>query len=148
MARSNRTHLPPNSKSTKSPLIPKHLAKEEFARRLYQLMLAKNWRQSDLARAADLPRNAISIYIRGVSLPTPENLKRLAVAFGKKPEEILPNYTESAIERDNPEIDFRVSPADSKVGWLRVNRLVKTSTAIKVLEMLEADDANQVLDGK
>lgn len=144
MARSNRTHLPPNSKTPKTTLIPKHLAKEEFARRLYQLMVGRNWRQSDLARHADLPRNAISIYIRGVSLPTPENLKRLAAAFSMKPEELLPNYAESAIERDNPELDFRVSPANSKIGWLRINRLVKTATATKILELLEADDANQI----
>lgn len=148
MARSNRTHLPPSNKNQKSTLIPKHLAKEEFARRLYQLMIGQNWRQSDLARQSDLPRNAISIYIRGVSLPTPENLKKLAAAFRMKAEELLPNYAESAIERDNPELDFRVSPANSKVGWLRVNRLVRTATAVKILEMLESDDANQVSDGK
>lgn len=146
MARNPRTHLPPNNKTQKSTLIPKHLAKEEFARRLYQLMIGRSWRQSDLARQADLPRNAISIYIRGVSLPTPENLKRLAAAFNMKPDELLPNYAESAIERDNPEIDFRVSPANSKLGWLRVNRLVKAATAIKILELLEGDDANQVSD--
>src|SRR2546421_644291 len=105
MARTTRTHLPP-VKQQKSPLIPKHLAKEEFARRLYKLMIERGWRQADLARHAGLPRNAISIYMRGVSLPTPENLKKLASAFDMKPEVLLPNYTESAIERDNPEIDF------------------------------------------
>lgn len=110
-------------------------------------MIGKNWRQSDLARHAGLPRNAISLYIRGVSLPTPENLKTLAAAFSLKADELLPNYAENAIDRDNPEIDFRVSPANSKLAWLRVNRLVKTSTALEIIKLLEADDANQIPNG-
>lgn len=142
MARTTRTHLPP-TKQSKSPLIPKHLAKEEFARRLYKLMLDRGWRQADLARAAGLPRNAISVYLRGASLPTPSNLEKLAKALEMKPDTLLPNYTESAIERDNPEIDFRVSPGDPTKAWLRINRLVHTSTAVKILAMLEADDANK-----
>jgi transcriptional regulator with XRE-family HTH domain len=140
MAKSPRTHLPP-ARTVKSPLIPKHLAKDEFARRLYKLMIDRGWRQSDLARHAGLPRNAISIYMRGVSLPNPESLKALAKAFEMEPGVLLPNYTESAIERDNPELEFRVSPGDPKSAWLRINRLVKTSTAIKIMAMIEADDA-------
>src|SRR5882724_3239721 len=80
MARSTRTHLPPR-KTVKSPLIPKHLAKDEFARRLYKLMVDRGWRQADLARHAALPRNAISVYLRGASLPNPESLKALAKAL-------------------------------------------------------------------
>lgn len=143
MAKSSRTHLPPG-KASSSPLIPKHLAKDEFARRLYKLMLDKGWRQADLARAADLPRNAISVYLRGASLPNPDSTKALAKAFGMDPAVLLPNYTESAIERDNPELDFRVSPGDPKKAWLRINRLVSTSTAIKILALIEADDAQTI----
>lgn len=139
MARSTRTHLPPG-RTAKSPLIPKHLAKDEFARRLYKLMLDRGWRQADLARAADLPRNAISVYLRGASLPNPESTKALAKALDMEPGELLPNYTESAIDRDNPEIEFRVSPADPKKAWLRINRLVTTSTAIKIMALIEAED--------
>jgi transcriptional regulator with XRE-family HTH domain len=117
------------------------LAKDEFARRLYKLMIDKGWRQADLARHAGLPRNAISVYLRGASLPNPESLKALAKAFDMEPGLLLPNYTESAIERDNPEIEFRVSPADPKKAWLRINRLVYTSTAIKIMALIEADDA-------
>lgn len=139
MARSPRTHLPPG-KTAKSGLIPKHLAKDEFARRLYKLMIDRGWRQADLARHAGLPRNAISVYLRGASLPNPDSTKALAKAFDMEPGVLLPNYTESAIERDNPEIEFRVSPADPKKAWLRINRLVSTSTAIKIMALIEADD--------
>lgn len=142
MAKNTRTHLAPSNKM-KSPLIPKHLAKDEFARRLYKLMIDKGWRQADLARASGLPRNAISVYLRGASLPNPESTKALAKAFDMEPALLLPNYTESAIERDNPELEFRVSPADSSKAWLRINRLVHTSTAIQILALIEKDDANK-----
>lgn len=145
MARSPRTHIDP-TRTVKSPLIPKHLAKDEFARRLYKLMIEKGWRQADLARHAGLPRNAISVYLRGASLPNPESLKALAKAFSMDPNTLLPNYVESAIERDNPEIDMRVSPGDPKCAWLRINRLVSTSLAIKILGIIEAEDAAKATD--
>lgn len=140
MSKSKRVHLTP-SKQMASPLIPKHLAKDEFARRLYKLMVDKGWRQADLARSSGLPRNAVSVYMRGASLPNPESLKALAKAFNVDPDKLLPNYKESAIERDNPQIDFRVSPGDPKSAWLRINRLVSTSLAIKILGLIEAEDA-------
>lgn len=140
MARSSRTHLPPNP-ALKSPLIPKHLAKDEFARRLYKLMIDRGWRQADMARHAGLPRNAISVYLRGASLPSPESLKALAKALDMEPGVLLPNYTESAIDRDNPELEFRVSPADPKKAWLRINRLVSTALAIKIMGLIESEDA-------
>lgn len=140
MTKSKRVSLAP-SKQMASPLIPKHLAKDEFARRLYKLMIDKGWRQADLARSSGLPRNAVSVYMRGASLPNRDSLKALAKAFNVDPDMLLPNYKESAIDRDNPAIDFRVSTADPKQAWLRINRLVSTSLAVKILAMLEAEDA-------
>lgn len=104
-------------------------------------MIDKGWRQADLARHAGLPRNAVSVYLRGASLPNPESTKALAKAFDMDPGLLLPNYTESAIDRDNPQIEFRVSPADPKLAWLRLNRMVSTSLAIKIMGLLEAEDA-------
>lgn len=141
MAKSYRTHISPKPDKPKSNLIPKHLAKDEFARRLYKLMIDKGWRQADLARASGLPRNAISVYLRGASLPNPDSRNALAKAFDMEPNVLLPNYLESAIDRDNPEIEFRVSPADPKKAWLRINRLVSTAAAIKIMGLIEEDDA-------
>ena len=140
MAKSYRTHVTTDKPPTPTRLVPKHLAKEEFARQLYRLMVERGWRQADLARKADLPRNAISVYLRGASLPSPENLNALAKALDTKPDALLPNYTESAIEKDNPEIDMRVSPGNPKWALLRINRLISTSLAIKILGLIEAED--------
>ena len=68
-----------------SNLIPRHLSKQEFGKRLYKLMLERGWHQSELARQSGLPRDSISVYVRGKSLPTPTSLQALARAFGVQP---------------------------------------------------------------
>jgi transcriptional regulator with XRE-family HTH domain len=120
-------------------LAPKHLTKQEFGRRLYQLMLARGWNQSELARKADLPRDSVSTYIRGRTLPTPKSLQAMADALGVTPADILPNSIESAVDEDMPSIEMRVSTSAPSMAWLRVNRLVSLSTAAKVIEMIEGE---------
>lgn len=135
-----RTHLVGDS-TTASALAPKHMTKQQLARRLYQLMFTKGWNQSELGRQADLPRDAISVYVRGKSLPTPQNLKSLADALGVTEAELLPNHIESAIDEDTPAFELRASPSAPNVAWLRVNRLVTFTTGLKIAELLEADRA-------
>lgn len=118
---------------------PRHLTKQEFGKRVYQLMLSRGWNQSELGRQSGLPRDSISVYIRGKSLPTPQSLEALARAFNVDPSEILPNHVESAIDEDTPSLEMKVSPNAPNQAWLRVNRLVSIKTAVKVVELLEAD---------
>lgn len=138
MPRDVRTHLPSDA-ATPSRLTPKHLTKEQFGRRLQALMLDRGWNQSELGRRAGLPRDSISVYVRGQSLPTPKSLKALSDALSVSPEELLPNHTESAIDADHPALDIRVSPGSPDTAWLRVNRLVTLRTALEVAKLLEAD---------
>lgn len=140
MTRKVRSHMVGDA-GNDNPLTPKHLTKQQFGRRLFGLMLEKGWNQSELARRAGLARDAISVYIRGKSLPTPLSLKALAEALGVTEAELLPNQTESAIDEDNPAFEMKVSPSAPNVAWLRVNRLVALSTAVKVAEILEQDHA-------
>lgn len=126
---------------TDPKLAPKNLTKAEFGRRLYKLMVAKGWHQSELARRADLPRDSVSVYVRGKSLPTQQSLAALAKALGVDPLELLPNHVESAIDHAMPSIEFKVSPNTPEVAWLRVNRLVSTAVALKIMELLNNDDA-------
>lgn len=138
MTRNVRTHVT-NDAQTPNAMTPKHLTKQEFGRRLYKLMVAKGWRQSELARQADLPRDSISVYIRGKSLPTPQSLQALANALGVSSDDLLPNHVENAIDEDYPALDIRVSPGSPDKAWLRVNRLVTLRTALEVAKLLEAD---------
>lgn len=136
MANNPRFHI---DEMPESGLAPKHLTKQEFGRRLYRLMIGKGWNQSELARKADLPRDSISTYIRGRTLPTPKSLAALADALDMKPADLLPNSLESAIETDHPTLEVRVSDAAPDKAWLRVNRLVSATTALKVMELINED---------
>jgi transcriptional regulator with XRE-family HTH domain len=140
MARRTRIHLPTDT-PTDVKLAPKHLTKQEFGKRLYNLMLRKGWHQSELSRQSGLPRDSISVYIRGRSLPTALSLKQLASALGVTPEELLPNHVEGAIDDDLPSIEFKVSPNLPDRAWLRVNRLVSVRAGLKIMEVLENDNA-------
>lgn len=137
MAKNVRTHI--GDSQTDPDLRPKHLTKQEFGKRLYKLMVAKGWHQSELARKAGVTRDSVSTYIRGVSLPEPGNLELLAKALDVDPVELLPNHIEAAIDNDVPSLEMKVSASDPKIAWLRVNRLVSTATCVKVVELLGAD---------
>lgn len=122
-------------------MLPKHLTKQEFGRRLYTLMIGRGWNQSELARQADLPRDSISTYVRGRTLPTPKSLQALAKALDMTPADLLPNAVESAVDEDMPSIEMRVSTSAPGAAWLRVNRLVSLQTAAEVIRIIEADRA-------
>ncbi|NKD45373.1 helix-turn-helix transcriptional regulator [Haematospirillum jordaniae] len=142
MPRKVRTHIAGAEELRSFPLAPKSLTKQEFGKRLYRLMLAKGWHQSELARQAGVPRDAVSVYIRGKSLPTPVNLQKLADAIGLPAEELLPNHAEGAIDEDElPAFEMKVSSGAPNMAWVRVNRLVSTQTAVKIAELLDNDDA-------
>lgn len=138
MPRKTRTYLPADAPNP-DVLVPKHLTKQEFGKRLYRLMLGKGWHQSELARQSGLPRDSISTYVRGRSLPTPQNLAVLAECLGVAPEELLPNHAESAIDEENPAFEMKVSTSAPGTAWVRVNRLVTMATAVKIADLLEHD---------
>lgn len=139
MVAKQRTHIA-DGLSGKA-LAPKHLTKQDFAKRLYRLMLSRGWNQSELARRADLPRDSVSTYIRAKVMPTPQSAQRLAAALGVTPEELLPNFVESAIEEDTPSLEMKVSVNAPSKAWLRVNRLVSLATAARVIDLIEAENA-------
>jgi transcriptional regulator with XRE-family HTH domain len=120
-------------------LAPSHLTKQEFGKRVYRLMIGKGWTQSELSRQSGLPRDSISVYVRGKSLPTPQSLESLAKALDTTPEELLPNHVESAIDEDHPSLEMKVSPNAPNVAWLRINRLVTVGAALKIMEILNDD---------
>lgn len=147
MAKRVRTFMAGGDSPTDEDLRPKHLTKQEFGRRLYKMMMAKGWTQSELARQAGIARDSVSTYVRGVSMPEPLNLQKLAKALDVSATELLPNTLESAIDEDVPSLELKISNANPTVSWLRVNRLVSTSTAVKIVEMLNADQIPDAVKG-
>lgn len=140
-----RTHII-DGNFTPSGLSPSELTLQEFSRRLYRLMLKKGWTQAELARQSGVSRDGVSGYIRGLHMPTHEKVNDLAKALGVKPEELLPNVAQSAIEEDTPSLELKVSTSDPSRSWLRVNRLVTTEAAGEVISILNRD-AKKMAEG-
>lgn len=140
MAKNVRTYMGGDTPTPEAER-PKHLTKQEFGRRVYRLMTERGWHQSELARQAQLTRDAVSTYVNGRSLPDPKNAKRLAEALGVTLEALLPNIAESAIDRDPPAMELKVSALNPDVAWLRINRLVETDKAMQIMSILRTDNA-------
>ncbi|MCH4543182.1 helix-turn-helix domain-containing protein [Ochrobactrum sp. A-1] len=138
MAKATRTHLSGGS-SPESELTPSYLTKEQFGRRVYQLMTAKGWRQAELARRSGLTRDAISTYVTGRSFPSPQNAAKLAEALGVTAEELLPNMVEEAIASAHPDFEFKTSAGDPTRAWIKIDRSVSLATAVKIAELIQAD---------
>lgn len=141
MARTQRVHMKKYTPDIRSDVEPSHLIRQEFATRLYNLMIEKKWTQAELGRRAGIDsRDSISTYINGRSLPSPLNLEKLAKALETTPEELLPQRVEQAIAADHPSIEVRVSTTDPTKAWLQINRLVSLKTANKVFTIISEDD--------
>jgi transcriptional regulator with XRE-family HTH domain len=118
-------------------MVRKHLTRQEFGQRLFNLMIDHGWSQAELGRQADISRDAISNYIRGNYLPEPVNIKKLADAFKIKPEDLLPNVAETEIKMVSaPALEVRTG-ADPTTSWVKINRLIRSSELPKLLQAIE-----------
>lgn len=123
-------------------MLRKHLTREQFGERLFNLSVEHGWSQAETARQAGLSRNAISNYMRGNYLPDAVSLKKLADAFDMKPEDLLPNVVEAEVKmsRNDPVLEIKAA-ADPSSSWVKINRLIKTSHLPKLLALLEEASA-------
>lgn len=138
MAKHRFTHLTDGSSYEKSALARRHVTRQEFSKRIYRLMLAKNMTQSDLAREAGIARDSVSNYVRGNNMPEPVNLKKLADALGVEPNELLPNFDEQAIDMaDDSPLEVKVLPSDPRYAQVRISQLVNVAILPKLFELLE-----------
>ena len=114
----------------------KRVTKQEFAKRLYETMVSKGWTQSELSRATDVGRDSISNYIRGISLPNPRNLKKLADGLGVEMSDLYPNFSMSAAGMDVPSIQTRALPGDTNFMYLEINCKLPTDVALEVQQLI------------
>lgn len=128
-----------NRRKDVDPKVLPDSAKQKFAGKISQLMQEKGWRQSDLARQAGLPRDAVSVYMRGRSLPTPGNLEKLAKALDVAPDDLLP--AQPPAKRDPR---YALTATDQPgIVVLRVNQEVPEHVAFKIIEMLRENSFGQ-----
>lgn len=124
----------------------------EFGRRLQARMIQLGWNQSELSRRATaylpkpakgqvqghaLGRDRISSYIRGKYLPRPEALEAIAKALQCKPADLLPEGGVPSIA-EGPLMEMK--SIDGKRVAIRLNRVVSTKTASKIMELLGTED--------
>lgn len=121
-------------------LTPDALTRQEFGRRLYELMIERRWNQSDLARAADLKRDSISAYVNGKRWPTPISQDALAKAFNMPVEELFPNAMMHALEDEIPAFDMKVAAGHPGKAWVRVNRMMSMDAATQIAVILNTED--------
>jgi transcriptional regulator with XRE-family HTH domain len=115
----------------------RHLVKSEFAKRLYHHITSKGWTQSEFARNCEIPRDAISTYVRGRSMPSPTNLERMAGVLGLRPEDLMPNYYEAAQSKQEPTIELRDSPNEEGYMWLKLNMRLPKKVAIQIFMLAQ-----------
>lgn len=141
MSRTVKRHLPSRTVSaaagqTRAEKEVDLLREQRFANKLYALMTAKKWRQTDLAMAAfghtidpktgykvAKHRDRISNYINGKQIPDPVNMKLLADALGVSEEELAPDIATEIIEREPAEIQYHQIPGRSDVVFEMKKRL-------------------------
>jgi transcriptional regulator with XRE-family HTH domain len=102
----------------------------DLGKRISEKMHAKNWNQSDLARASGLGRDSISTYIRGMVTPTQGNLKQIADALGCSTDELLP------AEERQQETLFEIRQTGDGRVFVKINKAVSIKQAAAIFEIL------------
>jgi len=122
---------------------PRDALLADFGARLQRAMREKGWTQSDLARQATMHtagrtrvrRDAVSLYVRGLSFPRPAALSAMAGALGCGVEDLRPKGVPSAVNA------LELKSTGDGMAWLRVNQAVPMDIALKVTSLL-----NQPID--
>lgn len=110
----------------------RHLIKAEFSKRLYAKISERGWTQSEFARNCDLNRDAVSTYVRGRSIPSPVALEKMAGVLRVRPEELMPNYFESAHARQEPTFELRDVPNEEGYMWIKLNMRLPKKIAMQI----------------
>ena len=121
---------------TGSEYSVRRVSQQEFAKTLNKKMMEKGWTQSDLSRASGVGRDSISNYIRGKTVPTPQNLQKLADALGVDGADLYPNFSLKASALDMPAVQTRILPSDPKFMYLEVNCKLPTDVALEIQALI------------
>lgn len=145
--RSHFSNAPSDERGT--PLTPQALTKQEFGRRLQQLIDERNWSQADLAREVKrktgetMGRDAISTYINGRSFPTPKSLALLCKTFDLTRDELFPNARMNATNDEHPAFEMKAAAGEPGKAWVKVNRLLSFRTAAKIVSIINEEDSGE-----
>lgn len=103
----------------------------EFGQNIQSRLNAKNWNQSDLARATKLGRDSISTYIRGMVMPDPKNIAKLADALDCSVGDLLPDRA-----NDDGKAVLEIKQLVDGQVHVRINRPVSIEQAAAIFDIL------------
>lgn len=109
-------------------------AKADFGRRLHKNMIKKGWRQSDLARHSALGKDSISNYVNGRTVPTQQNIEKLAQVLGIAPNDLWPGY-DGSMEGRRDVFTFRGDPEDPAYAFVVIDCRLPVDLALRLLGM-------------
>lgn len=148
-----------NNSYQKAGSTPKEIdeAKKAFGERVRSLLNNMGMNQSDLARAAGMPRDSISNYVRGRVWPDPHNLRKVANALHVAPMDLIPGLSEiwdddtvrslkTTGGRDNPRRPVvGIQMEQVRPGFFRVqfDQVVSNENAIKIISILDSETSKE-----
>lgn len=112
-----------------------------FGGRIARLMAEKQWNQSDLADKAGLGRDSISTYIRGLVLPSPSSLRKIAAALEVEPSELISSGVAGSLaQRMTGAPILTIEAAADHPGMARIHILqtVTLKLATEIMSLLHA----------
>ena len=117
-------------------------SKASFGSKLRELMESHGWNQSELARRANLPRDSISTYIRGRTVPSRRSIVALASAFGVEAHELGISDNRRQTTDPSPLLEVKVLQSSPTKANVRVDCVVTLATATKIIELIEKDSSS------
>ena len=130
----------PNKSQEPDALSNRHLLKVEFSKRLFSKIHERGWTQAEFARNCELARDAISTYVRGRSIPSPQALEKMAAVLNVRPEDLLPNYYEAAQSKQEPTFELRDVPNEEGYMWMKLNMRLPKKLAMKIFTLVQDDE--------
>jgi transcriptional regulator with XRE-family HTH domain len=123
---------------------PLEQKKRQFGATLQHHILDRGWRQADLARAAGIGPDNVSVYVRGKSMPGPTHLRKIADALRVHADDLLPGILDESDERTGRPSSILLREISGKPGrvWLHVERELDYDRALEILQMLRQEDRN------
>lgn len=105
--------------------------RQQFADNLRGLLHERGINQSELARKINCSRNMVSEYLKGISLPSPVRLKRLAEFFKVEPVDLLPT---TGTGKGVPSMAMTVG--SDNMAFLQINQKLPLAIASQIMQII------------
>jgi transcriptional regulator with XRE-family HTH domain len=113
-----------------------------FSQRLFALRTRKKQvSQAEVARNTGISKDMIHKYELGKTNPGPDKIAKLAAYFDVEPSELMPTRLDEKRVEVEPEYYVRLTAGenDPRLSIIEIRQNVRTSTALKIMQLLEED---------